>query len=284
MSPRIDSHQHLWKFTDEQYGWIEPTWRELRRDFLPADAEREIRRAGIDGIVAVEARTSLDETRQLLQFAAEHAFIRGVVGWAPLTDPELPAMLDAFSGHAKLRGIRHVLQGEPDPRYMLRDDFNRGIAELTRRGLVFDICIFEHHLPQTIEFVDRHPGQVFVLDHIAKPRIRDGAMEPWRANIRELARRPHVFCKASGMVTEANPKAWDEAQLWPYFDTVVEAFGAARLMFGSDWPVCLLGSGYRRWYETVVTWLDVLPAADQARVLGGTAVEVYRLPALGVAV
>ena len=278
MTQKIDSHQHLWKFDEVQYGWIEPTWPELRRDFLPADAEREIRRAGIDGVVAVEARMCVEETRRLLQFAAQHAFIRGVVGWAPLADPGLPGILDEFAAQPKLRGIRHVLQGEPDPRHMLRDDFNRGIAELTRRGLVFDICIFERHLPQTIEFVDRHPNQVFVLDHIAKPRIRDGAMEPWRSLIRDLARRPHVCCKVSGMVTEANPKAWDEGQLWPYFDTVVQAFGAERLMFGSDWPVCLLGAGYRQWYETVVTWLDVLPAADQARVLGGTAVDVYQLP------
>ncbi|MBE2214470.1 MAG: amidohydrolase family protein [Opitutaceae bacterium] len=273
---KIDSHHHFWTFTEADYGWIEPAWTELRRDFLPADLEREITRAGIDGVVSVEAHMSVDETRRLLTFAAQHAFIRGVVGWAPLVDPRVGAVLDEFAGQPKLRGIRHVLQCEPDG-YMLRDDFNRGIAEVTKRGLVFDICIFEKHLPQAIEFVDRHPNQVFVLDHIAKPRIRDGVMEPWRTHIRELARRPHVFCKASGMVTEADPKKWDEGQLWPYFDTVVECFGAKRLMFGTDWPVCLLGSGYRPWFETVVTWLDVLPAPDQAEILGGTAMRAYGL-------
>lgn len=274
---KIDSHHHFWTFTEVEYGWIEPTWTALRHDFQPADLEREIRRTGIDGVISVEAHMSVAETRRLLDHAARHAFIRGVVGWAPLTDPAVGTVLDEFTAQPKLRGIRHVLQGEPDPRHMLRDDFNRGIRELTRRGLVFDICIYEKHLPQTIEFVDRHPNQVFVLDHIAKPRIRDGMMEPWRANIRELAKRPNVYCKTSGMVTEADPQRWDEGQLWPYFDTVVEAFGAKRLMFGSDWPVCLLGAGYRQWFETVVTWLDVLPAADQAEVLGGTALRAYAM-------
>jgi len=273
---KIDSHHHFWTFTEADYGWIEPAWTELRRDFAPADLEREIRRAGIDGVVSVEAHMSVDETRRLLAHAGRHEFIRGVVGWAPLVDPRVGAVLDEFSAQPKLRAIRHVLQCEPDG-HMLRDDFNRGITELTRRGLVFDICVFERHLPQVIAFVDRHPDQVFVLDHIAKPRVRDGAMEPWRKNIRELAKRPHVACKASGMVTEADPKRWDEAQLWPYFDTVVEAFGAKRLMFGTDWPVCLLGAGYRQWVETVVTWLDVLPQADQDEILGGTAMRVYGL-------
>jgi len=273
---KIDSHHHFWTFNESDYGWIEPSWTELRRDFLPADLEAEIRRAGIDGVVSVEAHMSVGETRRLLAFAAQHAFIRGVVGWAPLVDPRVGAVLDEFSAQPKLRGIRHVLQCEPDG-HMARDDFNRGISEVTKRGLVFDICVFERHLPEVIAFVDRHPEQVFVLDHIAKPRIRDDAMEPWRKNIRELARRPHVYCKASGMVTEADPKNWDEARLWPYFDTVVECFGAKRLMFGTDWPVCLLGAGYRQWFETVVTWLDVLPAADQAEILGGTAMRVYGL-------
>ena len=246
--PKIDSHHHFWKFTEADYGWIEPSWTPLRRDFQPADLEAEIRGAGIEGVVSVEAHMSVDETRRLLAHAGQHEFIRGVVGWAPLVDPKVGAVLDAFAAHPKLRGIRHVLQCEPDGQ-MLGEDFNRGIAELTRRGLVFDICIFEKHLPQAIEFVDRHPNQVFVLDHIAKPRIRDGMMEPWRKNIRELARRPHVFCKTSGMVTEADPKNWDEARLWPYFDTVVEAFGARRLMFGTDWPVIPIDRWLEEWEQ-----------------------------------
>ena len=280
----IDSHHHFWRYTDEEYGWIPPGWSALRRDFFPADLAAALASAGVDGVVSVQARQSLVETDWLLGLAAQHAFIRGVVGWVPLIAPDLEAQLDRLAAHpaaARLRSLRHVLQAEPDDAYMLRDDFNRGIRSLTRRGLAYDILILERHLPNTIAFVDRHPGQTFILDHIAKPRIADGELEPWAKHIRELARRPDVACKLSGMVTEADVADWTPAQLQPYFDTVLEAFGPARLLFGSDWPVCLAGVPYDRWKRVVEHWIAPLSAAERAAILGGNALSLYRLPSDG---
>jgi len=275
--PVIDSHHHFWNYTDADYGWIPPEWRVIRRDFLPDDLHREIAAAGVDGVISVQALQSLAETDWLLGFASQHAFIRAVVGWVPLVDPAIETHLDRCRTHPKLRAIRHVLQAEADDAYMLREDFNRGIAALTRLGLAYDILILEKHLPHTITFVDRHPTQVFVLDHIAKPRIAIGELDPWAKNIRELARRPNVSCKLSGMVTEADVTAWTPAQLQPYFDVVLDAFGPSRLLFGSDWPVCLAGVGYARWKQTVERALPSLSHDERAAILGGNAVRLYRL-------
>ncbi|MGH8336883.1 MAG: amidohydrolase family protein [Gammaproteobacteria bacterium] len=275
--PVIDSHHHFWRYNAQDFGWIDDAMRDIRRDFLPVDLEKEIRAAGVDGVVTVQARQSLEETKWLLGMSAQHAFIRGVVGWAPLVDPQAPAILEKLAAEKKLRAVRHVLQREPDERFMLRADFNRGIAALRPLGLAYDILIFERHLPQTIEFVDRHPQQAFVLDHIAKPRIKEGILDPWKKNIRELARRPHVYCKISGLVTEADYTQWTEDQLEPYVCTVFEAFGPKRLMFGSDWPVCLVACGYARWHGLVRKWMEKLSPSEQKRILGETAVEAYRL-------
>ncbi len=278
----IDAHHHFWRYTDEEYGWIPPDWSALRRDFLPADLGRELASAGVDGVISVQARQSLAETGWLLDLAAQNDFIRGVVGWAPLVAPDLDAHLDRLGEHpaaraGKLRAFRHVLQGEPDDAYMLREDFNRGVRALTRRGLAYDILIFERHLPNAIAFVDRHPDQVFVVDHIAKPRIAAAEIEPWAKNIRELARRPNVACKLSGMVTEADVRNWTPARLRPYFEVALEAFGPARLLFGSDWPVCLAGVGYADWKTTVASALAGLNPSQLAAVFGGNARRVYRL-------
>ena len=185
--------------------------------------------------------------------------------------------LERFAANPKFKSVRHVIQGEPDDSFILRGDFNRGIRELKQFSLAYDILILERHLPQTVRFVDAHPDQVFVVDHVAKPRIRDNAFEPWNTNIRELARRPNVCCKLSGLVTEADYDSWTEALLKPYFDTVLAAFGPGRLMFGSDWPVCLVACDYARWHELVSGWVADLSLSEQARILGGTAAEVYRL-------
>ena len=275
--PVIDSHHHFWNFTEADYGWIAPKWSMIRRDFLPDDLQKEIAAAGVDGVVSVQARQSLLETDWLLGFAAQHAFIRGVVGWLPLIDPAVEAHLDNCAANPKLRSLRHVLQAEANDAYMLREDFNRGISALTRLGLTYDILILERHLPNTIAFVDRHPEQVFVLDHIAKPRIATGELEPWTKNIRELARRPNVACKLSGMVTEADVATWTPAELQPYFDVVIDAFGPARLLFGTDWPVCLAGVGYSRWKQIVEQALSTLSEHERAAVFGGNAVRFYRL-------
>jgi L-fuconolactonase len=275
--PVIDSHHHFWHYNPVQHAWIPRDWTALQRDFLPADLASEIANACVDGVISVHARQSLEETRWLLELASKHAFIRGVVGWVPLIDPAVDAILESLVANPKLRGVRHVLHDEVDDRYMLRADFNRGIEAVTRRGLVYDILIFERHLRDTLTFVDGHPNQVFVVDHIAKPRIAAGELEPWVKNLRELARRPNVFCKVSGMVTEADVTTWTPDQLKPYFDTVLDIFGPRRLLYGTDWPACLAGVTYARWKEIVEEWIAPLSASERAAMMGENAVRVYRL-------
>ncbi len=219
---------------------------------------------------------TIEETRWLLQLAAETPAMRGVVGWAPMTSPRLGELLEEF-GTGALKGLRHIIQAEPDPDFILREDFNRGIRALAGTGLVYDILIFERHLPQTIEFVDRHPEQQFVLDHIAKPLIARGALEPWAGLLRELARRPNVACKLSGLVTEADPHHWSPEQLDSYLETAVEAFGPGRLMAGSDWPVLLAGCGYPRWFQLLRDFFAPYSEGERAAIFGRTATAVYRL-------
>lgn len=276
-TPKIDAHHHFWHYTPEEYGWIDDSMSSLRRDFLPEDLLPEIQRCGMNGVISVQARQTLEETRWLLDLAAQHDFIRGVVGWAPLTEGNLQDILDPLTQDQKLKGLRHVLQAEPDERYILRDDFNRGIELLKQRELVYDILVFERHLSHVIQFVKRHPDQVFVLDHIAKPRIRDGILSPWREQMCALAEFPNVFCKLSGMVTEADYRTWNEQDLQPYFDTVLNAFGPSRLLFGSDWPVCLAAASYQTWCAIVTKQIAALTQSQQAAIMGGTAARVYRL-------
>lgn len=274
---KIDSHHHFWSYDPAEYGWIDDAMGVIRRDFLPEHLQLAIGAAGVDGVISVQARQSLAETQWLLDFAGENDFIKGVVGWIELASPNIGAQLEGFAANPKLKSVRHVVQGEPDDNFILREDFNRGIRELKRFKLAYDILIFERHLPQTIRFADGHPNQLFVLDHIAKPRIRDNAFEPWNKHLRELAKRPNVYCKASGMVTEADYVRWTDAQLRRYFDAALDAFGPKRLMFGSDWPVCLVACGYTRWLQLVSAWISELSADEQAAILGGTAIEAYKL-------
>ncbi len=277
MIDRIDAHHHLWRYSKEDYGWITGDMAPIARNFLPQDLQQVLTASGIQGSVAVQARQSLAETESLLTFAEEFPIIRGVVGWAPIASPEFPQVLERFHHFQKLKGFRHVVQDEPDDAFLLRPDFNAGIAQFKRYSLVYDILIFERQLPAAISFVDRHPSQVFVLDHIAKPRIRDRVLEPWRTNIRELSRRQNVFCKLSGMITEANWTEWSFPELLPYFETVLDAFGPKRLMAGSDWPVCLLAATYQTWFSTLREFISKLSGAEQDMILGGVATEVYSL-------
>jgi len=274
---RIDSHHHFWRYSAKEYSWIDDSMRVLRRDFLPEHLQEEMGRSGVKGAISVQARQTVEETQWLLDFAERHPYVLGVVGWAPLVLPNVESVLEKLAPRKKLRGVRHVVQGEPDDRFLLRDDFNAGIRKLAPFGLVYDILIYERHLPVAIEFVDRHPKQRFVLDHIAKPRIRDGALSPWRENLRELAKRPNVYCKLSGVVTEADYKKWTESQIRPYMDAALAAFGARRMMFGSDWPVCLAATSYQEWLVIVFRAIGKLSQAEQARVMGETAVEAYGL-------
>lgn len=249
----------------------------LRQDYTVNDLTRAMMGANVVGTVAVQARQTMEETEWLLLQAQQSKLIWGVVGWVPLIDARVESWLAQWKLESLLRGVRHVLHDERDEFYILRLDFNAGIACLKRYGLVYDVLIFERHLPQTVELVDRHPHQVFIIDHIAKPKIRERALEPWRSNLRLLAERPNVYCKVSGMCTEANWSNWTALDLEPYFDLVLDAFGASRLMFGSDWPVLTLASGYLKWLGVVAEWLDRLSDAEAQAIRHDNAVRIYGL-------
>ncbi|HEX4807338.1 MAG TPA: amidohydrolase family protein [Bryobacteraceae bacterium] len=275
--PKIDAHHHFWRYDSVEYDWIDDSMRVIRRDFLPPDLKAVIDSAGVDGAISVQARQTVEETRWLLSFAEKSEFIRAVVGWAPLINPEVLDTLSQMAQNPKLRSMRHVIQSEPDPNYILREDFNRGVSALKPLGLAYDILIFERHLPQTITFVDRHPDQVFIVDHLAKPRVRDNKISPWRENLQELARRPNVYCKISGLATEADYSNWTPNQLLPYMETVLDAFGPNRTMFGSDWPVCLVAIEYQRWVDLVASAIERLTPDERERIWSGTAIEAYKL-------
>jgi len=277
MARRIDAHHHLWRYTAAKYGWIDSAMTPLQRDYTPADLLAAIESARIDGAIAVQARQALEETYDLLSLAEAHEFMDAVVGWAPIASKDFPSCLEDLAAHPKLRGLRHVVQAEPDDDFILGSEFNRGIDALLLTGLVYEILVYERQLPQVIRFVDAHPNQIFVLDHIAKPRIREQILSPWRERIHDLARRENVFCKVSGLVTEADWQAWTEAVLRPYLDTVFDAFGADRLMMGSDWPVCLLATEYAQWFGFLDRFTADPSEHEREQFCGGTATHVYRL-------
>lgn len=273
---RIDAHHHFWHYTPAEYGWIDDAMATIRRDFLPADLQPEIAAVGIDRVVSVEARPSLEETEWLLTMAEAHPWIAGVVGWAPLADPRVVRDLEHLVRHPKFRGVRHVLQAEPDA-YMDRADFNAGLAQLRALNLTYDILILHHQLPAAIRLVDRHPNQTFVVDHIAKPSIRTGETEPWARNLAELALRPNVLCKLSGVVTEADYKAWTYESILPYLETALSAFGPDRLMFGTDWPVCRVATTYADWVHTVDRFAAPLSDSERQSLFHDAAARAYRL-------
>lgn len=273
----IDTHHHFWKYNPEEYGWINNEMSVIRRNFLPEDLKKVIDENGVDGVISVHARQTIEETKTLLKYAGENEFMKGVVGWLPLADKKFPEILDEFAINKSLKGLRHVVQGEPNPEFILGKAFNNGISSLKNYNLVFDILIYEHQLPNAIRFVDLHPNQQFVLDHIAKPKIRINEIEAWKRNIRELAKRENVVCKISGMVTEADYKCWTTEQLQPYFDVVLDAFGTNRLMFGSDWPVCLVATQYGSWLEMVKNQILKFSKEEQEKILYKNALKYYLL-------
>jgi L-fuconolactonase len=277
MAVVIDSHHHFWKYSREEYAWIGEGQAVLKRDFLPADLKKEIDAAKVDGVVSVQARQSLEETRWLLELAEKSDFIRGVVGWVPLVSETVEKDLERFADRKKLKGVRHVLQDEKDPGFMLNPKFFRGIRKLKKFNLVYDILIYQGQLPGVWPLVGDFPEQVFVLDHVAKPKIRQKEIDTWRSNIRVVAKHENVYCKLSGMATEADHGGWEAADLKPYVEVVLEAFGPKRLMFGSDWPVCLLAVTYQKWISTVRDFIAKLSASEKERIMGGTAVEAYKL-------
>jgi L-fuconolactonase len=273
---RIDSHQHFWRYDPVEYDWIDERMTAIRRDFLPADLRPEIDAAGIHRTVVVQARQTLEETRWLLELAGEHRFIAGVVGWVDLQSDAVEAQLDAVARHPRLLGVRHVVQSE-GPGFMASRAFRRGMRTLGAFDLTYDILIYARQLPEAVELVRAFPNQRFVLDHAGKPDIEGGGLDVWRDGLKQLAAEPHVWCKLSGLVTEAGWNTWTPDQLRPYIETAFECFGAARLMAGSDWPVCTLASSYA---TTVGTFADALrgcSGAERDRVFGLTAQEFWNI-------
>jgi len=274
---RIDAHQHFWIYNPQEYEWIDDSMGVIRRNFLPQDLEPELQHNDVQGSVAVQARQTLEETRWLLELAERSAEILGVVGWVDLCSANLRSQLEGFAKYPKLVGVRHIVQSEPDERFLLRDDFLRGISLLEEFDLAYDILIYTKHLPVAAEFVERFPKHRFVLDHLAKPPIKSGEIEPWASGVRRLAGFPTVFCKLSGLVTEAHWQRWKPEEIRPYLDVAFEAFGTERLMIGSDWPVCLVAGSYRRTVDVVKNYLQDFPAHVRDAVLGENARRFWRL-------
>lgn len=277
----IDAHQHFWSYQPREYSWIGAGMERLAHDFLPADLEAVARPAGFAGSVAVQARQSLTESRWLLELADGHPFIRGVVGWVDLQGDDVAAQVEPLARHDRFVGVRHVVQDEPDPRFLLGEAFVRGLRQLHAFGLTYDLLLYPPQLPAAIELVALMPEQPFVLDHLAKPRIALGPAAPefasWRRDITALARHPNVCCKLSGLVTEAAWGRWDRADFTPFLDVALEAFGPRRLMIGSDWPVCLLSGDYATVTGIVRDRIAALAPAEQEAILGGTAARFYGL-------
>jgi L-fuconolactonase len=274
---RIDAHQHFWQYDAMEYGWINDDMAALRRDFLPAELEPLLRQSGFDGCIAVQARQTLEETRWLLELAGQHDFIRGVVGWVDLRSDDLPNQLREFASNPKLRAVRHIVQAEPDDEFMLGPDFQRGIASLADYNLAYDVLVYPRQLRAASKLAAQFPAQRFVLDHIAKPLIAQGAMDPWQDDVRALAERPNVWCKVSGMVTEAHWKDWRAEDFHPYLDVVFKAFGPQRILIGSDWPVCTVAAPYSATMGIVTDYIADFPCEQQDAILGENCAAFYRL-------
>ncbi|MCX4419560.1 amidohydrolase family protein [Streptomyces mirabilis] len=278
---RVDAHHHVWDLSVRDQDWITgPELRPLRRDFGMADLAPQARAAGVDRTVLVQTVTVPEETPEFLALAEQGELIAGVVGWTDLTRPDVAdelARLRGLPGGRHLKGIRHQVQGEPDPEWLLRPDVRDGLAAVAEAGLVYDLVVLPHQLPACVRAAAGHPGLTFVLDHLGKPPIATGALRPWATAVRALAALPNTVCKLSGMVTEADHAKWTVDGLRPYADTVLDAFGPGRLMFGSDWPVCTLAAPYGQVVDVAEELTGGLGAEERAEVFGGTATRVYRL-------
>ena len=277
---RIDAHQHFWRYSPAEFPWIGAGMRILARDFLPSDLAPALAASGVDGCIAVQARPDRRENEFLLGLAAQHPFVRGVVGWADLCAPDADRVVATLAQNPKLRGLRHLVQDEADDAFVLRPDFQRGVAALAAHGLVYDVLIHPRHLANATRFCAALPEVTFVLDHLAKPDVARDARQPWADAVRALARQPHVACKVSGLVTEAKWRGWQPDDFRFYLDTALDAFGQDRLLFGSDWPVCLLAADdYAAVHDLVAAWAEArLPATARSALFGGNTARIYRLP------
>jgi L-fuconolactonase len=273
---RIDAHQHFWRYSPQTHGWITDSMAVLKQDFLPEDLAPLLKRRGYDGCVAVQAEMAVSETHWLLDLADQHPFIRGVVGWVDLCAPDVATTLAPLAGRKKLRGIRHIVQAEPDD-FLARPQFRRGISQLARTGLSYDILVYARQMPAAVSFAAAFPDQHFVLDHLGKPDIRHGEYRQWQTHLARLAAMPNVWCKLSGLVTEADWRNWTHGMLRPYLDAALDAFGPSRLMMGSDWPVCTVAASYSAVLDLIEAAIGEYSADEQAQILGGTARRLWNL-------
>ncbi len=274
---RIDAHQHFWKIARFDYTWMGPDLGVLARDYRPADLEPVLRQNRIDATVLVQTISSLDETRWLLQLSQQHRFIAGVVGWVDRTDPAVGDILDELSAHPEFVGVRHQVHDEPDDEWLLRPDVQHGPGELARRSVPYDLFIKPRHLSVSLETARSFPNLPLIIDHIAKPAIANRVWDDWADGITALAGCPNVACKLSGMITEADCEQWTPDDLAPYLEHVIEAFRTQRVLFGSDWPVCLLAGNYDRVVEALTKNLGELTTVERQDIFGNNAARWYRL-------
>lgn len=273
----VDAHNHFWKYDAQQYAWISDQIAPMKKDFYPAELKAEMDKNGVSASVAIQARHSEFDTTFLLEQAEINPFIQGVVGWVDLTKADVEQSLDWYVRFPKLVGIRHLLPDEADEQFMLRKDFLEGAALLKEYDLTYDLLLTEQHLPQAIKFMEYFPDQKMILDHIAKPLIKAGKMEPWATYIKALAQNKNLYCKLSGLVTEADWQNWKEEDIKPYLDVVFEAFGASRLVYGSDWPICLLAANYTRVLELIKDYIAPLETKEQEMIMGLNAIQFYNI-------
>ena len=273
----IDSHQHFWKYEPVKHSWIDDDMSVIRRDFSPSDLAKVYQENSIDGCVAVQADQTLEETDFLIDLASINNFIKGIVGWVDLRAENIENVLEKYSTDKIVKGFRHVVQGEADHNFLLRPNFSRGISLLEKHNFTYDILVFPHQLGSVLEFVKKFPHQKFVIDHIAKPYIKDGYFEGWATMMTAIGKHENVSCKMSGMVTEADFNTWTPEQIHPYMDTVLEAFGSKRILFGSDWPVCLVAGNYSKIKKLTTDFISQLSQIEQNSIMGNNAIEFYNL-------
>lgn len=273
----IDAHQHFWNYHPVKDAWITDDMKVIQEDFLPQHLLPVLQKNGVDGCVAVQADQSEHETDFLLALAAQHNFIKGVVGWVDLRADNLEERLTHYSQFDLLKGFRHIVQGEPDPAFLLQESFCKGIRLLSQYNFTYDILVYPVQLPAVVDFVQQFPGQRLVIDHLAKPDFKTGDISTWETHMRTIAQQPQVYCKLSGLVTEADWQQWEPAHFTPFLDVVLEAFGPERLLFGSDWPVCKLAADYPEVKGLITDYISRLSDTEKAGIMGGNAIRFYNL-------
>lgn len=273
----IDSHQHFWNYKPSKHNWIDDSMSLIRKDFMPPDLKKVYDKNKIDGCITIQVDQTLEETNFLLDLSKKNTFIKGIVGWVDLRASNIDNTLKHYSNYKKIKGFRHIVQDEEDHNFLLRPEFLRGISYLEKYDYVYDILIFPHQLETTLEFVKKFPNHKFIIDHIAKPYIKDGLYDKWARLMSEISKCENVFCKMSGMITEADYNLWTPEQITPYMDLILTSFGSKRILFGSDWPVCLVAGSYKKVKELVTNFISKLSENEKTNIMGKNAINLYNI-------